>query len=73
MGNIISMKEINKDKYNELVCLRSINVKEFYNEIENIAATSPFPPNAYGCEIPMRVYEENDKYFVSWSRWSSCD
>lgn len=73
MSYIRTIKEINKDKYNELLILQNSNIKSLHEAIEEIAFSSPFPPNAYECTIPMSVYEENGKYYVSWHRWDSCD
>lgn len=70
----ITMKyKISKEEYDNLTKLKNTNTKEFYEAIEDIACSSPFPPNAYGCEIPMDVYKEDDKCYASWSRYSSCD
>lgn len=73
MSYIKTIMEINKDVYYKLIILQNTNVKCFHKAIEEIAYLSPFPPNAYECTIPMCVYEENGRYYVSWHRWDSCD
>ena len=65
--------KISEEKYNKLIELKNTNTKEFHEGIEEIACSSPFPPNAYGCEIPMDVFEKDGKYYASWNRYSSCD
>ena len=73
MYSIIQNYEITKEKYDELINLKNTNTIKFYKGIEEVVDTSPYPSNAYGCEIPMKVFEDKGKYYISWSRWSSCD
>ena len=73
MSNVIQNHEITKETYDKLLILKNTNMADFHKCIEKIADSSSYPPNAYGCEIPIKVYEENGKYYASWSRWSSCD
>ena len=73
MSFIKSIIEITEEEYNKLVVLENGNGKAFREMIEDIAYRSPFSPNGYGCELPMEIYEENEKYFASWHRWDSCD
>lgn len=64
-----SQKEITKEKFEYL---QDCEIKEFYNFIENEAMNSPFHPCAYGFGSPSILYKD-DKYFVTWKRWDSCD
>lgn len=73
MGKRKTRFEIGKDEYNKLVELKNTSTKEFYRAIEDLAYLTLCPPNAYGCETPMSVYEEDGKYFASWMYWDSCD
>lgn len=73
MGCVKTLYEINEEEYNKLIAIENENKKEFHNMIEDIAHKSMFPPNAYGCEIPMDVFKLDDKYYASWYRWSHCN
>jgi hypothetical protein len=73
MGYIKSITEITEEEYNKLIILENNDRKSFHEMIESIACRSNFSPNAYGCDIPMRAYEEDGKYYASWHRWDSCD
>lgn len=73
MGNSITKQEISKEDYEKLVEMKKTSIKDFFQAIEDLAWLSPFPPNAYGCQLPKEVYEKDGKYFASWSCWDSCD
>lgn len=73
MNTFNTTHEITEDKYLELIVLKSTSAKEFHRAVEKIACQSQFPPNAYGFETPIDIYEEDDKYFASWYCWDSCD
>lgn len=73
MKLIKSIIEITGEEYNRLITLENDNGTAFREMIESIAYRSLFSPNGYGCELPMKAYEENGKYFASWHRWDSCD
>lgn len=73
MGSSITRQEISKEDYEKLVQIRKTSMKDFLQAIEDLAWLSPFPPNAYGCQLPKDVYEKDGKYFASWCSWDSCD
>jgi hypothetical protein len=73
MSYIKSIAEITEEEYNKLITVQDNDRKTFHEMIEDISYKKGFHPNAYGCELPMRVYEEDGKYFASWNRWDSCD
>ncbi len=73
MYSVVQNYEITKEKYDELVKLRDTSTREFFKEIEKISDNSSYPPNAYGFQLPIKVFEEHGKYYASWVRWSSCD
>ena len=73
MYSLVQNYEITKEKYDELIKLKDTNAIEFFKKIKEIADSSYFPSNAYGFDIPIKVFKENGKYYASWSRWSSCD
>lgn len=64
-----STKEITKEQYEHLC---NCDRKEFNDFVENEAAHSPFPPAGYGFSSPD-VLCKDDKYFVTWEHWDSCD
>ena len=64
-----SVSEISKEQFEHL---QNCEVSEFHNFIENEAAKSLFPPCAYGFSSPSILYKD-DKYFVVWKHWDSCD
>lgn len=66
---IKSIKEITKEQFK---CLQKYNVKELYSYIENEARNSPFNPAGYGFFNP-KILKEDDKYFVVWEHYDSCD
>ena len=70
---IRTVAEITEEEYNKLITIQTTNRKAFHEMIEDIAYRKGFNPNAYGCELPMSVYEENGKYYATWNRWDSCD
>ena len=72
MSYIKSKAEITEEEYNRINAIKE-DRKTFHEMIEDIAYRKGFHPNAYGCELPMSVYEENGKYYASWNRWDSCD
>lgn len=73
MYSVVQNHAITKEKYDELIKLRETSTIEFYTKIKEIVDTSRYPSNVYGCEIPMKVFEDKNKYYISWSRYSSCD
>ena len=66
---IKTLKKISEEDYNKLL---QYSKEEVYEFVVDIANNSPFPPCGYGFSNPS-FFEESGKYFVSWSRWGSCD
>lgn len=73
MYSVIQQHEITKEKYDYLVKLKETSTIDFHIAFRETVDTTRYPSNAYGCEIPMKVFEEKNKYYISWSRYSSCD
>lgn len=66
---IESKKEITKKQFEYL---QNCDKKEFNDFIENEARNSPFPPMGYDFISPRILYDDN-KYFIAWKHWNSCD
>ena len=65
--------KISEEDYNKLLQYSKNNLSsEVYDFISEIANNSMFPPCGYGFSNP-EFFEEDGRYFVSWSRWHSCD
>lgn len=73
MSYIKTISEINEEEYNKLIVIKRNDIKTFHERVVEIASKSLFKPNAYGCTIPMEVFQQEGKYYVSWNRWDSCD
>lgn len=60
--------EISKEKYDLVMADNRLLVKL----AEECAIESGYHPNGY-CLIDPKVIEEDNKYYVTWERFSSCD
>ena len=66
---MVQMKvEIKKDVYELIASDRSLISKL----IEEEAFKLGYLVEGYGCINPD-ILKQDDKYYVTWSRWSSCD
>lgn len=62
-------KEITKEQFDYL---KTCDLDDFHDYILNIAMHSAFHPAGYSFISP-KIINEDDKYYVSWQHYDSCD